>query len=563
MDVIFSTGEYLVRLFEGLIAGNEPWNFVVSGIILVFGFILMEFIWRRALLRIEKIQELRMVKRWSAYLSAFAPSIRLVVAVLLLRIAQMPLVLPEGISLLLGGLESFLIAVAIILFVFQLVQILDLLYLTIMPSAAPVEGAEEIPDDKKLPSAGVMKDLKGIFRILGILCGAIFFVYTQQEIFPSWVWQSPWWRYGLLVGIFSVIYTGGKMLLDFLRALTNSLRDAADQVQLRLVVESTLWPIRLILLAMAIYVTKEMFDFPEALTQVSDTAISVIAALVVFVFLYKLLAVIEYELTRFVKREDNELDMNFVQMARIVLKVLVVVFGFIYLVKAATGQPMTSLLAGLGIGGLAVALAAQDTLKNLFGSFMLMIDKPFVVGDWIQVDGTHAIVEEIGFRSTKVRTFTGHLLYIPNEHMASITIENVRKRPFVRRNMNVTITYDTPPDKVGKAVDMIREILSEEKSELHPDYPTRVHFNDFNDTSLNIIVAYWYRENDHWAAVAFGEKINFAIMRAFEREGIEFAFPTSTTYLAQDERRPLTIALRNESEAAVTDGKGSGNQDIF
>jgi MscS family membrane protein len=95
-------------------------------------------------------------------------------------------------------------------------------------------------------------------------------------------------------------------------------------------------------------------------------------------------------------------------------------------------------------------------------------------------------------------------------------------------------------------VALIRDILAD-RPELVPDRPPKVHFNDFNDTSLNILVSYWFRHNDFWASVAFDEMVNFQIMRAFEAEGIEFAFPTTTTYLAQDNRRPLSISLSPHS----------------
>jgi MscS family membrane protein len=248
-----------------------------------------------------------------------------------------------------------------------------------------------------------------------------------------------------------------------------------------------------------------------------------------------------------VQRDDNQFDQNLVQMVRIIARILVIVLGVIYLFQTITGKPMTTLLAGLGIGGLAVALAAQDTLKNLFGSFIIMMDKPFIVGDWVNVDGVEGSVEEIGFRSTRIRTFPGHLISIPNERMATVNIDNVQRRPGIRRRTGITITYDTPPDKVQRAVDIIRDILSS-REEIHPDYPVRVFFDEFNDASLNILVNYWYRSNDYWEAKAFDEKVNFMILRAFEAEGIEFAFPTTTTYLAHDERRPLTIQVTGEHQ---------------
>jgi MscS family membrane protein len=340
---------------------------------------------------------------------------------------------------------------------------------------------------------------------------------------------------------------GGRLLTAFLDTMTVSLRDSAEKVRMRLILRAALWPMRILLIAIAVYALQEILVLPKAADTFTETIVNILATIAIVVFLYRLLDLVEYELTKFVSREDNEFDLNLVQMVRVVSKVLIVVFGFIYLLKAATGKPMTTLLAGLGIGGLAVALAAQDTLKNLFGSFMLMIDKPFVVGDWVHIEGEHATVEEIGLRSTRIRTFAGHVIAIPNEKVAAMSIENVQRRPFIRRKTDITVTYDTPPDKVEKAVALIKDILRD-RPELDPERPPKVYFSDFNDTSLNILMVYWFKKNDYWASVEFDETVNFQIMRAFEQEGIEFAFPTTTTYLAQDDRRPLTITVSQDSK---------------
>ncbi|MBU1570515.1 MAG: mechanosensitive ion channel family protein [Proteobacteria bacterium] len=118
-------------------------------------------------------------------------------------------------------------------------------------------------------------------------------------------------------------------------------------------------------------------------------------------------------------------------------------------------------------------------------------------------------------------------------------------RPFIRRTSNITVTYDTPPGKVERAVSIIKEILADHEGML-PDYPPRVFFDEFNEVSLNILMIYWYSPPDYWAFKAFCEKVNLKIMRAFEAEGIEFAFPTTTTYLAQDNKRPLHIDLSGD-----------------
>jgi len=534
MNVLNDFFERVISLLETVRSGNDPWQFLVSLAILVFGFLLLEFFWRRFNRRIQAILEVKRVTRWLPLFSGFLPSLRLAAAALLLRATEIPLVIPQKLLVLLHALESFLFAIACILFIFQIVRLFDLL-----PGSLRESTSEPI-----------LRRFRGILRIAAAVIALVVFVYTQQDLFP-WLWKSSWVLYVILALVYAILYAGGKLLTTFLGTLTAALRDDEEKARLRLLLKASLWPIRLLLFAIAIYATQEILQLPTTTDQVIETITNIVGTLVIVIFLYQLLDVVEYELTRFVKREDNEFDMNFVQMVRIVYKVLIVLFGSIYLLKAATGKPMTTLLAGLGIGGLAIALAAQDTLKNLFGSFMIMVDKPFKIGDRVVVEGSDGYVEEIGFRSTRLRTFPGHLVSIPNEKMASTTIENIGMRPNVRRHTNITITYDTPVEKVERAVAIIKDILKDHEG-MHPDYPPQVYFNQFNDTSLNIAVWYWFYPPDFWEAIRFDEKVNFQIMRAFEAEGIEFAFPTTTTYLAQDDRRPLNITLSGIDDSRRT-----------
>jgi MscS family membrane protein len=379
--------------------------------------------------------------------------------------------------------------------------------------------------------------------------------YTQRAFFPEWVWASSWWRYLAVLAALIIISTGGKLLNSLLSNITAALADTAEKERLRLVFKAALWPIRLLLVAIVIYAIKALLMLPAEADRLLGTTIDVLAAIVVVVFAYRLLDLLEFELTKFSEREDTRLDLNFVKLIRMITHVLVVVFGGVYILQALTGKPLNALLAGLGIGGLAVALAAQDTLKNFFGSIMIMLDKPFTVGDRVVADGVDGPVEDIGFRSTRIRTLTGHLVAIPNEKMASINIENIGRRPSIRRLTNIGITYDTPPEKVERALAIIREVLENHEG-MDPEFPPRVYFDEFNDASLNIVMIYWYFPPNYWDFLAFSERVNLRIMRAFEAEGIEFAFPTSTTYLAQDDRRPLTLTIASEPTYPRPDEKG-------
>jgi MscS family membrane protein len=215
------------------------------------------------------------------------------------------------------------------------------------------------------------------------------------------------------------------------------------------------------------------------------------------------------------------------------------------------GIPLTTLLAGAGVGGLALALAAQDTLKNLFGSMMIILDKPYRVGERIVTKGYDGIVEEIGMRSTKIRLLTGHMAAIPNEEMARSDIENVGRRPHIRRIADIAIPLDTPQEKAKKAIEIVRNILEDHEGQPE-NYPPRVYLNEFNRDSLNLRMIYWYEPPAYWDFLAFSEKVNLGIKREFEAAGIRFALPTSTTMMAQDDVRPLELKLVDQAQAPDT-----------
>ena len=534
--------DQFVSQLEKVSTGNAVWQFTISLAIIFVGFLFLELFTRYTNRRMEAVLKQKGFDRWVPYLWGFLPSLRLFFAALLLRIAEVPVHLPQQLIVLLRGLEVFLVAVGLILLFFHLVRLLDVLYLT-LPSSVRMRVSE-----------GVVNNFKSILRIVGIILVAAFFIYTQRNLFPEHLWESPLWRYLAVLAVLVLLATGGKLLDNFLASMTAALKEAEETTRLGLVLHAALWPIRILLVAIGIYAVEGLLPLPPAAERFAGTAVSVLGAVAVVFFAYRLLDMLEYELTKFAKREDNKLDLNFVKLIRMITRVLVVVFGAIYILQAITGKPLNALLAGLGIGGLAVALAAQDTLRNFFGSIMIMMDKPFVVGDRVTVDGVDGPVEDIGFRSTRIRTFTGHLVAVPNEKMARINIENIGRRPSIRRLTNITITYDTPREKVERALTIIREILNNHEG-MDPEFPPRVYFNEFNDASLNLMMIYWYFPPNYWDFLDFNERVNLQIMKAFEAEGIEFAFPTTTTYLAQDDRRPLNVTISSDSGQTESDGR--------
>jgi MscS family membrane protein len=231
--------------------------------------------------------------------------------------------------------------------------------------------------------------------------------------------------------------------------------------------------------------------------------------------------------------EDDSLN---AQLLRLSARIAGIALGLTIIFYGASqiGLPLVGVLAGVGVGGLAIALAAQDSLKNLLGSLMIFMDQPYKPGQRIVVEGHDGFVEQIGLRSTKIRLLTGAQSSIPNERMARLDIENIGRRSFIRRQTFIRLSYDTPLEEIDKAVDIIKDILHDHEG-MQEQLPPRVFFNEFNPDSLSIFVSYWYHPPRRWKAMAFDEQVNREIMRRFADAGIKFALPASRTYFSRED----------------------------
>lgn len=240
----------------------------------------------------------------------------------------------------------------------------------------------------------------------------------------------------------------------------------------------------------------------------------------------------------------NPLGLN-AQLIRIVSKLTSIVTAAILFIAVGQylGVPIATLLAGAGIGGLALAFGAQDSLKTLFGTIMLMADKPFRVGERIIFGKYDGVVEDIGLRSTKIRLLTGHQVTVPNGELAGADIENVGRRPHIRKIADIHIPLDTPRENLQKALAIIRAALDDHEG-MDPDFPPRVFFTDFVPTAFSIRVIYWYNPPHYWDFLAFSEKVNLEIFRAFEEHGIQFSLPFRVTHTSIDsEQKPIQVRM--------------------
>jgi MscS family membrane protein len=210
------------------------------------------------------------------------------------------------------------------------------------------------------------------------------------------------------------------------------------------------------------------------------------------------------------------------------LVVVFVVFG-VLMIAQSLGADVKAFLAGLGIGGLAFALAAQDTLANIFGSVVVAVDQPFKIGETIQIGGTTGMVEDIGLRSTKIRRLDKALVIIPNKTVAAENITNLARFTERRVEQVLGLTYDAKAEQLDELVTELRRMLLAEE-EIDPQSVT-VYFRDFSASSLDIWLVYVTKSPDFHKQMALRQRLNLAFMKAVEARGLSFAFPTQTVHL--------------------------------
>lgn len=359
------------------------------------------------------------------------------------------------------------------------------------------------------------------------------------------VFGNKLWRIIVLFGIILAAFLVGKIAKYILQKSATSL-EKRDRPVASVTLNAIARAVVFLSAAVGIAIGLTALEMKATVAEACDTLRAILLTIGVGYMLYWLVEVPSTWFARMAEKTESKLDNMLAPIVRKSLRVTVVLLVLVQIAQILSDKPITSVIAGLGIGGLAVALAAQDTIKNFFGSLVLFVDKPFELGDRIVIDGHDGPVEEVGFRSTKMRTLEGHLVTIPNGELANKTIQNIGKRPHIRRIVNITITYDTPPEKIERAIAIVKELLENHEG-MHEDYPPRVYLSDLNADSLNIMAIYWYHPPNYWNYMTFTERFNKEVLRRFNEEGIDFAFPTQTMYLAGDAFRPLTVGVRNQN----------------
>lgn len=337
----------------------------------------------------------------------------------------------------------------------------------------------------------------------------------------------PLWQYlASFLYIFLAFYIS-RMLDSFIAGRVKQWAKKSSTRIDDLLVDLLRGPVRIVSFVILLHVGMRVYSWPEALESFFSNALKIIVAVsITYVVLKAVDLLMGVWRERTLGAENEEFGRQLLPLIGKTLKVFVVIVA-VLVTSQNLGFNVTGLIASLSIGGLAMGLAAQDTLANLFGAVAVLADKPFKIGDRIQLDNLDGMVESIGFRSTRVRNLDGYLVTVPNKTMGNATITNVAARPNIKTVMNVGVTYDTTAERVERAMQIIDEIYRP-----HPKTSDLIiSFNKFESSSLNILVVHWWDSTDFKEYLLNFQKLNLELKRRFDAEGIEFAFPTQTLHV--------------------------------
>jgi len=355
------------------------------------------------------------------------------------------------------------------------------------------------------------------------------------------------WRFGLVLLVVLVAMVAGRIVQFVINNYAGRRDKERGATVLTLLLRCLTRPISVAIFALGLYLCKLCLVFEDktavpVVEGISSTVekgwtriVQAVAAIALAYGLYRLVDVIEHYLQRWTSKTKTKLDDMLAPVVRKSLRATIAIIAALWIAEGILGAEVRAILLSAGVGGIAIALAAKDTIANFFGSITIFADRPFQIGELVKIGDNLGPIEEVGFRSTRIRTLQGHLVTVPNNMITNSIVENLGRRPYIRRLSNITITYDSGQRGAKRAVEIIKEVLSDvPEINTDPERPPRVYFNDFNDWSLNIYMSYWVKPPDYWLYQQVNERINLEIMKRFEAEKIEFAFPSQTLYVKKD-----------------------------
>ena len=253
--------------------------------------------------------------------------------------------------------------------------------------------------------------------------------------------------------------------------------------------------------------------------------------IIIFWIINKVIDFIGFKLKNRALETESKVDDQVIPFAVDMAKVISVVLGVVMILGNVFNVNIAALVTGLGIGGVAFALASKESLENLLGSFTIFFDKPFTVGDIVTLGGVTGVVEKVGFRSTRIRTFDKSIVTVPNKNIISSELDNLGARPVRRVKFNIGLTYDATVNNIKAIVNDIQELIDK-----HPETNNegKVRFLNFGASSLDIMVLYYVNSPDWEVLIDTQEKINYSIIDIVAKHKCDFAFPSTSVYIEKN-----------------------------
>lgn len=290
-------------------------------------------------------------------------------------------------------------------------------------------------------------------------------------------------------------------------------------------------PVLFGIMLVGIWVAIHRLHYPENMAGNIDNAYKILIILNVTWFFSRLAnSMIE---VYWANGNPKKMRQRIVNMLPVMRRMILVIIWIIGVVMALSniGVNISALLGTLGIGGIAFALAAQDTIKNIFGAFTILTDRPFNIGDIVKIDSFEGTIIDVGVRSTKMRNYDKRIITFPNYKIADASIVNISAEPMRRVVLKLGLTYSTSPEKMKEAIELLRTIPTKVKFVSPKDLKT--NFSDFGDSALVITFVYFIEKKGDIRSVI--SDVNMEILTSFSNAGLDFAFPTQTIYIRKEE----------------------------
>lgn len=361
----------------------------------------------------------------------------------------------------------------------------------------------------------------------------IFYTYLPHSVLEQAFLHLKFWQWGGLLLVVVVGFVVSTVVAQGLNRVIHRIvfqkihfakEIEADKTQLDR-------PILLILMGWAMMLGMYKLAFPSQV-YVLLLAVAKVSTYIGFVWAgMKFSDMVAFMLRQKALETQTKLDDLLAPLVGRSLKVFFALLGVVS-VAELFNLPIASLLTGLGIGGIAIAMAAKDTIANVFGSLTVVMDQPFHIGDSVKINDVEGTVEKVGFRSTRIRTLYKSLVTIPNSELITATVDNLGARPCRRMTLTLGLTYDTPSEKIEAYCQGVRDLIMQHPHTLKET--VEVRFVDFSASSLDILV-YLFLDTTTWSEeLAYKNELLLSFKALAERLGVEFAFPTQTLYLKGD-----------------------------